>query len=361
MHDIAAIMNVLLAEALKDEGYRNGMLRSTLNAQINDMQLLGSSGHTVWSKIHLGLSIPEARKTYREVRDLIEDAALDLGICLRLRGQETQASNTQRHRGVKRPRRDTDGASVLNKYVSSNDETDMEDGFRGLWKKRRLASSGNSSVMTRTRRKAGQLPTPTSGQSRKSTPEIDRRKRRADLSQGSTTRTTQNVDGSVNKARRPPRLLYRWHCTHSQGVNIPSRIRAGKFIDLTQDIPPPDWNVKAVMNHLIPETRPSPYISFRRTLKPCLHHAIIADPGSDACVTVIDTEKLRALFVQRWGNDHALQPCLALVRRFGLEGKFGKSGTYRGSTEWLVYGRKSHPPNASPLIVNRRGRTRSHR
>jgi hypothetical protein len=325
MADITAIMNSLLTESLEAEGYVNGMPAATLHAQLHTMQKQGSTGYDVWLEIGSGMSISEVRTKYRDARDKIEDIAVTLGISLRLKAEDIRVPKPSRQYTIKRGRTDRKISGVLPCFISSEDDT--EDETRSPRSIRRNSSRGEDSFSTPKRPKMRQLLTPPPSRSG------EQKRHWSEFSKGKVTPVWQCKDELGNKVRRFPRLVYRWYSHCSQGLNTPTSIRAGKFLDPSQVVPPPEWDLEAVTNHLTPGLLPSPYISFRENLVPCLFAAIKADV--DAWITVVDLQKVKNA-PEKWGDD-AIGVCAALVNKYNL--KLGGRYNYRGTGEWLVYGR----------------------
>lgn len=279
------------------------MPTAIVEAQLSNM-IRGATGHAIWRMMH-DLSIPEARKRFVATRNDIEDGALDLGISLRLRAHEDNKLEVHSYGAVKRHRRKPISTAVLGDHVSSTD-TEEESPRR----MKRPNVTGRVPVVT------------------------PRKRVTPPLFLGS-----QNEDQSDNEYRRYPRFLYRWYNTHSQGINTSSSIRAGRFLDGKENIPPPMWTVAAVSNHLEHREVPSYYISFRDNLRGCLFLAMKADSHSNASITIVDLESFLAGCRQRWGSDDAAQMCHRLIERFGLEP--GRNRSYTGRGEWLLYGKMS--------------------
>lgn len=285
----------------------------------------GQAGHEDWLTIHVKLTIPDIRRQFRNVRDKIEDIALTLDIPLQLRARDVQTSEARPPRTKKRVHKFT------TRGVLSADETDSDASVSRV--KKHNYARGQEFPVTPTKKITVQLLTPNSDKSANISRRIERK---------STTHLIRSEDTSIlestaavgNKVRRPLRLLYRWYSSHSNGVNSATELRAGRFLDPSQSIPLPEWDLESVSNHLIPETLPSPYISFRTNLLPCLFKAIKEDRNAEACIAVINVRKLKDTS-RRWG-DNAIYPCPVLVKRFDL--KLGKKQNYRGRGEWLVYG-----------------------
>lgn len=338
MADVAAIMNILLAESLKSEGFTTAMTAATLQAQLHCMQRQGSPGSDVWLEI-FSRRIPEVRTIYRALRDQIEDCALGLNISLHLKAKDVQFP---KHLGLAIVRRGVPVKKiqgVLPSYVSSEDDTDGE-----IWhsrRQRRHSSGGRDYFSTPRRNHNHQLLTPTSGRSRGSSPKSSHKRRWSQLSGGLPTSLCHHADELGNKIRRHPRLVYRWYSRQSQGINTATEIRAGKFADRSITIPPPTWNVDAVRSHLTPEEVPSPFISFREALLPCFAYAMKADAVDNACIAIVDLAKVRATAsaVSSPDFEDGMKPSAVLVNQFGL--KLGRNGTYRGNGEWLIYGERS--------------------
>lgn len=355
MKDATTVMNHLLAEDLELEGYKEGLPLATVNTQLYAM-IEGSYGYNIWRNIHIDLSISEARKRFRETRDMIEDAALILGVSLQLRAQEILKPNTQPRRLGKRARKIEQVRGVLSEHYSSDDDdTDCE--LRSSRPKRRVFARISNPPVTPRKRITAQLPTPS--RSRGTAPRIGRKTSWSDLTGGKVTSVRQNVDEFGNKVRRFPRLLYRYYSSRSQGLNTPTEIRAGMFIDTRHKIPPPEWDLSTVANHLIPEKRLSPYISFRESMLSCVYNTLKEDADADARITVIDFQKLKSTS-QQWGDD-AMQPCRFLINKFKLE-LGGKKRNYGGWGEWLIYGKSpTVPPSARSNTYYRQGRSSCHR
>jgi hypothetical protein len=335
LQDVTAIVNYLLRDDLKAEGYENGMPVTTVKAQLCDMRR-GSSGYQYWRSVHIERDISEVRRTFRELRDVIEDTALRLKISLQLRSGDPV--NPWRHGYClgKRDKKIEQIRSVLPELISSEDDTDTDMQSPG---KRRQRSLGTKAIPTTPKKQIrSQLPTPTSTKSghksaassyKKSSKPADRVKP-----------VLLNAGECATQGKNFPRLVYRWYSHQSQGLNTPAELRAGRFIDPSQIIAPPDWNYNAVLNHLFPRKQHSPYISFRERLRPCIFHALKADADANACVAVIDLHKLRERSRQEWGSDDAIKACPQLIDYFGLT--LGERGTYNGKGEWLVWGKQRH-------------------
>lgn len=285
----------MIQESLEIEGYPHGLPTAIVDSQLQSM-VRGATGHDIWRIIH-GLAISEVRRRYRETRDAVEDAAINLRICLRLRAHEANEPESRPYVRGKRRRMESSTA-VLGDHISSTD-TESEEAPRRMNRKR-------------------------AGPSR----------RVAKVSLGS-----QNEDESDNEYRRYPRFLYRWYNTHSQGINTSNSIRAGRFLDGKENIPPPMWTIDAVSNHLENREEPSCYISFRDNLRGCLFLAMKANSHSNTCITIVDLQSFLAGCRQRWGSDDAAQMCARLIERFGLEP--GRNRSYTGRAEWLLYGKIS--------------------
>jgi hypothetical protein len=284
---------------------------TTIQWQLKSMQQ-GSAGYHIWRKIFVNVSLREARKTFRETRDAIEDAALSLGIVLLLRTEANEHFKAHGKRPSRKQRKKEDFEGVLGCYVSSNDGSESE--LDTPPTRQRKSPSAETSVVTPTRQGRGQLTTPIS-------------------LQPGTSRST--APKGPPKIRSLPRLAFRWYNTRSQGLNTPTELRAGKFLDTSQKIPPPAWEREAVSNHLFPHKIPSPFISFRERCRPCIFRALKAGVDTNACIVVVDLHKLRELSIQQWGHDKAIKACADLVNHFNLELK----GRYTGGGEWLVHGK----------------------
>ena len=332
--DITAVLNSLLSDSLEADGYQKGLPPPTVQAQLQNMQRQGSSGHDVWRKMFLELSILDARRKYRAIREEIEDRAFALGISLRLKVENGQGVKHYARREVKKGRRDEKLKGVLDWVISSSDD-DTDDEIMNRQRGRRVSR----------RKTKPRLLTPSSSRSRVSTSRNGSKGPWSDYSGGRATHVWEQVDELGNRTRRFPRLVYRWWSRQHQGVNTPTSIRAGKFLDANQVIPPPDWDEKAVNNHLASGMLPSPYISFRESLLPCLFAAIRANV--DSWITVVDLQKVRHA-PEQWGDD-AFQVCAGLVKKYNL--KLGKRGSYRGTGEWLVYGKCQYAVCSSSLMV----------
>ena len=329
--EMTLIINHIFTDDLRAEGFQSGLPVSTIHAQLNDMRQ-GSCGYETWRAINIDMSISEARRNYRDLRDSIEDAALALEITLHLRGRGPDHFKPHGYRLGQRDRKIQRIRGVLGELVSSDD---TESDLRSPRKMRRTSYHLKAKPKTPTRPVSqGQLLTPKSITSGGTTPGSGQSKWWTELTGGKHISVNEYVDEFGNKARRFPRLIYRWYSLQSQGVNTPTEIRAGQFLDKSKAIPPPKWDMKTVANHLIPEKRPSPYISFRESLLPCVVYAIWAGCNADATITIVDLQKVKAVSLQ-WGYDVAI-PCAALIKKFKL--KLGKMGKYRGRGEWLVYG-----------------------
>ena len=272
----------------------------------------GSTGYDIWRKVLVDVSLREARQKFRESRDAIEDSALSLGIVLRLRAEENDHLKFQGKRPSKRNRKKQDCEGVLGHWVSSNDGSESE--LDSPLSRKRKSARIETPVVTPTRQGRGQLTTPIS------------------LQPGATKSTAPR---SPPQIRSLPRLVFRWHNTRKQGLNSPTELRAGKFLDGSQKIPPPEWEKEVVRSHLIPLKSPSPFISFRERCRPCIFGALKAGVGTDARITVVDLHKLRELSNQQWGHDGAIKSCEDLVERFELS----LPGKYTGEGEWLVHGK----------------------
>jgi hypothetical protein len=274
----------------------------------------GLAGYDIWRKVIVDVSLREARQTFRESRDIIEDSAISLGIVLRLRTEENDRLKPHGKRPSKRQRKKEDLGGVLGRWISSNDGSESE--LDSPASRKRKSASIETPVVTPTRQGRGQLTTPTSLQ-----PDV----------------TKRTAPQSPPKIRSLPRLVFRWYNTMSQGLNTPTELRAGRFLDKSQKIPTPAWEREAVKSHLIPLKSPSPFISFRESCRPCIFRALKAGVDTNARITVVDLHKLRELSNQQWGNDEAIKDCADLIRNFDL--KLGKRGQYTGGEEWLVHGK----------------------
>lgn len=337
MGDAGKIISHLQARALRLEGFAEGLPISSVETQLHNMMSAGQAGHEEWFTIHVKLTISDVRKQFREVRDEIEDSALTLSIALNLRAQDQKTEA--------RPPRLKKRVHKFNKRgVLSSDESDTS--VQRVKKHR-----GQNLPTTPTKKITAQPLTPNSDKSANTSRRIQR-KSLTHLIGEEDTPIFRSTTAVGNEDRSSPRLLYRWYSSQSNGLNTANELRAGKFLDLSQNIPLPEWDLKSVSNHLIPETLPSPYISFRTNLLPCLFKAIKEDRDAKACIAVIDVQKVRDTS-KRWG-DSALYPCPLLVKQFDL--KLGKKQNYRGRGEWLVYGENLHGLSFSFLTnISRQG------
>jgi hypothetical protein len=345
MQDFTAILNYLFSDNLKAEGYEAGMPIPTVDAQLASMRQ-GQSGYDIWRAIHLEMGISEARKNHRELRDKIEDAALALGMSLHLRAEECNLLRPHGQLVGKRRKRDKEIRGFLGDIISSEDGTDIDVLRPG--KQRRPDSSRKRNTDTPLSQRRTGLLTPKSG---RSGDDIAVSSRKSSYTQAAATRAKPaplDVSTAIKEPKSFPRLVYRWYDEKSQGLNTPTELRAGRFSDRSEIIPPPEWELKAVTNHLVPLKEPSPYISFRDNLRPCIFHALKAGPDTNACVTVVDLRKVRDLSIQWWGVDHAVKACPQLVKHFRLI--LGRWGSYKGSGEWLIWGESSPSASISILI-----------
>jgi hypothetical protein len=355
IQDVTSILNHFLSDNLQAEGYVSGMPVSTVDMQLAAMRQ-GQAGYEIWRAIHLDMSIPEVRKRHRDSRDLIEDAGLALGLTLHLRAEEPNLLRPHGNWVGKRRKRNKEMRGLLGDEYSSGDDT--QDDMQSPVKKRPISlnvkTNPRITPKTSTSQRQAQLLTPTSGLSGANTPVVGRKKSWTELTGGKAKPFCQNTDEFGRIVPRFPRLLYRWYSRRSQGLNTPGEIRAGKFLDTNQTIPPPEWDLPTVANHLIPEKRPSPYISFRESLTSCVFNALKEDEDAGACVAVIDFQQLKATS-QQWGHD-AVSPCASLVKKFELK-LGGKKRNYKGTGEWLVYGRLKVLVHRLGLTVHRPGRS----
>jgi hypothetical protein len=313
VEEIASIFNHILTEDLKAEGFKMGLRPGTVQLQLKSMQQ-GSTGYDIWRKVIIDVTLRDARKKFRESRDAIEDSAFSLGIVLHLRAEENSRLKPHDKRPRKRQNRKEDLEGVLGDWVSSNDDSESE--LDSSLSRKRKSASTETLPETPTRRSQCQLLTPLSKQS------------------GASKRIAHR---GQPKPRTFPRLVFRWYNTKSQGLNTPTELRAGKFLDRSQRIPPPAWEREAVTNHLVPHKSPSPFISFRESCRPCIFRALKAGVDTNACITVVDLHKLRELSNQQWGHGEAIKACPELVEHFDL--KLGTKGLYTGGGEWLVHGK----------------------
>lgn len=335
-------MNNALAEQLKAEGFLTGLPETTVRGQFDEMRREGARGHDTLRTICVDLSIGEARKGYRELRDKIEDTAFSIGLTLLLRAEEDPHLHIlrgRRHRGKRFLEEHQDEESeddglqgVLGHFVSSGSDTDS--GMLCTRNKKCVHTKRTAHSAYRTKVSKVPLPSPNSGRSGLTTPRTDQRA-------GTDVRVKavpsfQRVSETGNKLQRAPRLLYRWYNSESQGLNTPNQLRAGRFVDASCQIPTPEWDIESVSNHLIPEKKPSPFISFRDEMRPCMVHALHANENSNAYLTIIDFQSFLTASRQRLGDDSAARYCPTLVKRFAL--KLGRKGTYTGRGEWLLYG-----------------------
>ncbi|KAF7513819.1 hypothetical protein GJ744_007870 [Endocarpon pusillum] len=313
--DMTRILNHILANELSAEGFDAGMPTSTVRGQLLNIKQ-GASGYDVWQKVVLNPSIAEARKIFREGRDAIEDAALALGIGLHLRTEDVDRKPHGKRLG-KRGRKIEELRGVLGDIISSDDDSGSE-----------TSPSGQGH---------GQLLTPISLQSGVNTPGVLCETSSARRIVTNDRRVTTTPRKATTKSQDIPRLVFRWYNDRSQGFNTPTELLAGKFLDQPQEIPPPEWALEAVRNHLVPHKLPSPFISFRESLRPCLFRALKAGVKTNPCIAIVDLHKLKDLTCQKWGNYEAIKACPDLIKHFNLT--LGKEGTYTGSGEWLVYGK----------------------
>ncbi len=321
--DMTKVINHILAEELRAEGFQSGMPSSTIRWQLLNMQQ-GASGYDIWRKIILDPTISQARKTFREGRDAIEDAALALGIGLYLRTQEVDSFRHGKRLG-KRAKKIKELRGVLGDIISSDD--DSESGLQSPRDRRRKSPSIQTHPMTLSRQGHDQFLTPISLRSGDNTPGL--------LSETSSGKGIATK--ATNKPRILPRLVFRWYNNRSQGLNTPTEIVAGKFLDKPKDIPPPEWALEAVRNHLTPHKLPSPFVSFRESLRPCLFRALKAGVETHAHIAIVDLWKLRDMNHQKWGSCQAIKACPDLVEQYNLT--LGGRGTYKGGGEWLTYGK----------------------
>lgn len=329
IEDATRFINHLCSEDLTLEGYPKGLPIATVQAMLHSMSE-GAAGYATWETIHIVLSISEARKSFREIRDTVEDTALVLGISLHLRAEECQKGKTHPHR--KPARKKEKIRSVLDDHYSSSDNTESE--MQRNSSRKRVLERIQGPATTPQKRVKTQLLTPRSDRSLSTTSRSGRRSWTM-LTKGIPTPLWQNVDGLGNKGRWYPRLLYRSYSRRSQGLNTPMEIRASKFLDTSRTIPPPAWDFAAVANHLIPQQQKSPYISFREGLLCCFFHALKEDKGAEACIAVIDHQKAKAT-THEWG-DEAIKRCRFLIDKFKMK-VGGVKRNYTGSREWLFYG-----------------------
>lgn len=333
VEDAKTIINHLLQESLKVEGFTNGMSTSAIHAQLNDMSR-GLSGNNIWRVIHKELTISEARKHFREIRDKIEDCALNLGISLRLHSTDTRKLKVRSRSMIRRARRSPWSTAVLGEHVSSSDDTEPELPYA---RSTEVVARDQSPMITPPKRVTGHLLTPRTDLSDGRRALTGRKKCVTSSTGVKALPMRQNVEQFGNRILEYPRLIYRSYDTHSQGLNTPTCIRAGKFHDLNERVPPPEWTREAVWNHLEHGKQPSPYISFRQNLRACMFSAIKSDDESNSCIAIVDLQSFLAAAQRRWGVDDAAQWCPILVRRFGL--RPGRNRSYTGTSEFLLYGR----------------------
>lgn len=333
IQDLTSILNHTLATELRAEGFRSGVPTSTVQWQLQDMQQ-GSSGYDIWRNVIVNASISEARKTFREDRDIIEDAALALGIGLHLRTEEVDRSKPHGRRLGKRARKIEEIRGVLGDLVSSSDDSESDPHNPG---NRRKSSSIETPPGTSTRQGQSRLLTPISRQSGGTTPGSLRKTSSVKKTATTAKHVSRNVGESASRTKGLPKLCFRWYNNQSQGLNTPTELRAGRFLDKSQEIPPPEWDPEAVRNHLVPHKLPSPFISFRESLRPCIFRALKAGVDTNACITAVDLQKLRDISVQKWGHDNAVKACPDLIKNFEL--RLGRRSLYTGGGEWLVHGK----------------------
>ena len=336
IEDMTNIMNHILAKELRAEGFQSGMPSSTVRWQLLNIQQ-GASGYDIWRKVILDPTIAEARKTFREGRDAIEDAALSLGITLHLQTEEVDRIRPHGKRLGKRARKIQELRGVLGDLISSDDESDSD--LPGSGNRQRMSASVETPIVTRTRHGQGQLLTPISRQSGGNTPGSFGK-----ISSGrdpvpEANNASKNAGEPRSACKSLPKLVFRWYNDQSQGLNTPAELRAGKFLDQSQTITPPVWTMEAVTNHLVPHKLLSPFISFRESLRPCIFRALKAGMDTNACVTLVNLEKVRDMSIQKWGSENAVKACPNLIKHFGLT--LGRGGSYKGGGEWLVHGKSS--------------------
>lgn len=307
----------------------------------------GALGYDVWQKVVLNPSIAEARKTFREGRDAIEDAALALGISLNLRTEEIDSLKRHEKHLSKKARKIEELRGVLGDIISSDD--DSESDLQSPRNRRRRSASIDTSPVTPSRQGHGQLLTPISLQSGVNTPGVLCETSSAKRIATNAGRLTTIPRKATTKSQDLPSLVFRWYNDRSQGLNTPTQLLAGKFLNQPQDIPPPEWALEAMTNHLIPRKLPSPFISFRESLRPCLSGALKADVETNPCITIVNLEKLKDVTRQKWGKYEAIKACPDLVQQFNLT--LGRKGTYTGGGEWLVYG-KSSPWSTLDVLIH---------
>lgn len=334
----------MLAEELSAEGFDAGMPTSTVRGQLLNIKQ-GASGYDVWQKVVLNPSIAEARKTFRDGRDAIEDAALALGISLHLRTEDVDGLKPHRKRLGKRARKVEKLRGVLGDIISSDD--DSESDLQSPRNRRRRSLSIETSPVTPSRQGHGQLLTPISLQSGVNTPGVLCETSSAEGIAANARRVTTIPRKATTKSQDLPSLVFRWYNDRSQGLNTPTELRAGRFLDQPQEIPPPEWALEAVTNHLIPHKLPSPFISFRESLRPCLFRALKAGVETNPCITIVNLQKLKDITRQKWENYEAIKACPDLVQQFHLT--LGRKGTYTGGGEWLVYGKS--PPQSTLVVL----------
>ena len=132
-----------------------------------------------------------------------------------------------------------------------------------------------------------------------------------------------------------PRLIYRWYNYESQGLNTVCEIRAGQFIE-ADHIPQPTWSSEALRDHLTKRKVPTPFISFRDSIRDCIRRVARSYKSTDLWVAVVDTKKLLLDSIELRDSDDPLRSSQELVARRGL--RAGRWGKYTGKGEWLVYG-----------------------
>jgi hypothetical protein len=336
--DITGVFNHLLAEGLEAEGYVNGMPEAVVRAQINNM-CQGSYGHDLWRRIHIDLSVLETRIAYQEVRKVIEDAAFELGITLHLRAGELEESKRYGYRLGKRDTKINQIRNVLGDHYSSGDESERS----GTIRPRRSSQRRKSAPQTPRKRTPSGLPlTPVSMASSSSTPNLSRRNSWSQLTSNEPTSVWQEEIQEGSKIQWMPKLLFRFYYSDNFGLNTPTQLLAGVFLENSDPPPPPPPKNEALRvaakTHLTPEKIPTPFVSFYRSIRPCLYRALVSQ--RDAHITIVSTTEILQNLANQFPGETGVWRTGDLCRDFDLNLRRG----YNTPKEFLIY--------APPGVIN---------